>query len=149
MCISSESVLQGHQCPSCFQRSLVLDSSVWSHCCFPLVSSCDGLPRAPQVAWPVPGFPLLCPGAACIPLPGSRHLAVPREMEIACWRLPGNLEADNALGSWRAIIFQLLSCWHRLAMETQLLWDWGEALCLAGGFVFSQQPPLLALGSRL
>lgn len=95
----------------------------------------------------MPGFPLPSQGAACIPLPGSKHLAVPQEdMALACLALPGDLEAAGALGSWKAITFQLLSCQHRLVMEPQLLWDWGEALCVTGGFAFSQQPPLLALG---
>jgi len=57
--------------------------------------------------------------------------------------LPGDSqgsEADGTLGSRRAIAFQLLSCWHKLDVEPQLLWDWGRALCSAAR-LFSLQPP--------
>lgn len=77
-CISNTLLLQGHQYSSCFQCSLALHNSVWSHCCFSLILSYVSLPLAPQVSLPVSGFPLPCLGAACIPLPGSRHLAAPK-----------------------------------------------------------------------
>lgn len=66
-------------------------------------------------------------------------------IELACLGVPGDLEADSALGTRKAVTSQLLSCQCKLAMEPWLLWDWGEALCIAEEF-FSWKSPLLALG---